>query len=641
MLDHCLSLLNENSNELVIEKLELVKSKNQDSFHQLITMNDYQLFNRAMQLGSKSVITYILSSYGDHQALVSSKDFTIFSTLTEDKRYDILNIIFRHINLDCRNMLFAKFGEFQMSLWCVQAGYIKFYREAQHFSYFEFLEIIKAAITGGNTKTYLSWLTLNFGRHTWAETDLLDCLRIAIRVGNFEAVKLIETKKNDICCELLLPEHSFAFVEAGRHQNLFSYLLNRLSNYTDQLEHIFMANEYAWLHEVVKISNRSDILSMVLGIFQDPTSRTLAITSRDNALYDFAYLKENSDLMEVLLAEKTIFDYALTHYKCPKYEDTLPPTSHLKHLLLESHICLGHGEISKANITSLLSFLNLEQKCNYFKLALEHKHSLVLHELYSSIQTDASQILFSEIKKEIAESRSLPLIKFLMEWREQTVLDILGCDLPAFFNHSISKNRTDLLRFLNQKFPEQFKDFFKDLTHWQEVVSHFSLDVFELLFTIMGAENIEPVLKQNNYTLFFSILEKGLATKNQFGNLTMLNKIMDKFPHLRLEMVTSKHCVSAALKAEDPVAVRTLLYLDNTIFFAVIQQLFQSHKIDEVKLLLGLIQSDRHHYSELNSKNPKLLDPQYHDEYREICKNSSRKRLRDVDGQLEPTSARP
>ena len=110
MLDHCLSLLNGNFNDLVIEKLELVKSNNQNSFHQLITMNDYQLFNRAMQLGSKSVIAYILSSYGDHLALVSSKAFKIFSTLTEDKRYDILNIIFRHINLDCRNMLFAKFG---------------------------------------------------------------------------------------------------------------------------------------------------------------------------------------------------------------------------------------------------------------------------------------------------------------------------------------------------------------------------------------------------------------------------------------------------------------------------------------------------------------------------------------------------
>ena len=340
MLEQCLSLLNENSNDMVLEKLELVKSKNQDSFNQLIIMNDCQLFNRAMQLGSKSVIAYILSSYDDHQALVSSKDFTIFSTLTEDKRYDILNIIFRHINLDCRNMLFAKFGEFQMSLWCVQAGIIQFYREAQHFSYSQILDIIKAAITVGNsnTKTYLSWLTLNFDRHTWTETDLLDCLRIAIRVGNFEAVKLIETKQYNICCELLQAEHSFAFVEAGRHQNLLSYLLNRLSKYSDQLEHIFMANEYAWLHEVVKISNHSNILSMVLGIFQDPTSRTLAITSRDNALYDFAYLKENSDLMEVLLAEKTIFDYALTHFKCPKYEGTLPPTSHLKHLLLESHI---------------------------------------------------------------------------------------------------------------------------------------------------------------------------------------------------------------------------------------------------------------------------------------------------------------
>ena len=285
--------------------------------------------------------------------------------------------------------------------------------------------------------------------------------------------------------------------------------------------------------------------------------------------------------------------------------------------------------------------MNLEQKRNYFKLALEHKHSFVLHELYSTIQTDASQILFSEIKKEIAECRGLPLIKFLMEWSQKTVLDMLESDLPAFFNFSISQNWTDLLRFLHQNFPNQFQDFFKDLTHWQEVVSHFSLDVFELLFKFMDAKDIETVLKQNNYMLFFSILEKGLAAKKQFGNLTMLNKIMDKFPLLRLEMVTSKHCVSAALKAEDPVAVRTLLCQDKTIFFAVIQQLFQSHKIDEVKLLLGLIQSDRHHYSELNSKNPKLLDPQYHDEYKEICKNFSRKRLRDVDYPLEPTPARP
>jgi hypothetical protein len=635
MFGECLVLLNAGVQDAVINKLALLKTQNQNKFNRLITQNDYELFNRAMHLGSQNVMAYILSAYDDHLALVSSKQFKILSSLIDDQRFDILNLLFCHINSDCRDMLFTKFGEFQMSLCCVQANRMEFYRESQAFSYSQFSEIIKAAIkTNSNTR----WLKLYFRRpgHSWTDADLLDCLRIAIRVGNIDAVKLIETLKSNICHELLRPEHTYAFVEAARHPNIFYHLTNQVFPY--YLEQVFSANEYAWLHEAVAVSNNSDILSTVLGFFNAPSSRTLAITSGDNALYKIAYYKENRDMMEVLLADQTIFKYAMKDYKIPKYEDTLPTTPHLKRLLLESYICCGKREISEPNLKTLVQSFSLEEKREYFKLALEHRHIDAMNLLYASIQKDASEILFSQIKQEILACRRLSLIKFLMQWSQNTVLDLLKSELPEFFNFSISKNWTELLEFLNQNFPSQFQDTFKDFNYWQKVVANFSVDVFKLLFNIMAIGDIELILRQDNYRLFYCILEKSLATTNQWNYLNMLDKVMSEFPLLRREMVTSNPCVSIAIQARNAVAVRNLLHDDKTIFFAVVRQLFQLAKKDEICLLLDLFHSDSY------CRDLAQIDPQYRDEYKMMLNKFSkfsRKRPKYDDFPLQLTSAQP
>lgn len=75
----------------------------------------------------------------------------------------------------------------------------------------------------------------------------------------------------------------------------------------------------------------------------------------------------------------------------------------------------------------------------------------------------------------------------------------------------------------------------------------------------------------------------------QCNSLTMLDILMTKFPHLRVEMVTSRQCISAGIRERNPVVVRTLLQQDKTIFYAVVQQLFESNKNDEIKLLIALI----------------------------------------------------
>ena len=634
MFGECLGFLNEGNDDKLIRTLELEKSKDQDLFNKLITQNDYEIFNRALHLGSKSVTNYILLAYTNHQALISSKEFKIFSDLIADKRYDMLNVLFRHINSDCIDMLFDKFGEFQMSLWCIQTGIIQFYRERQSFSYSQFSEIIKAAIKeNSNTK----WLYLNFRRHNhqWADTDLLDCLKIAIRVGNLDIVKLIEAVKFNIFPELLQPEHSYAFVEASRHVNLFYYLLKQLSHDSEKLKFVFSANEYAWLHAVVEASNNSHILSGVLSFFDNPPSKSLAISSRDHALYDFAYLKENTDMMEVLLADETVFEYAMKYFKYPKYDEILIKTPHLKRLMVECEICLGHGQISKTDLKNLLQPLSLDKKREYLKLAIQQKHITVIELLYLSIQYDASQILCSEIKKEIAACRSLSLTSFLMQWNQKTVLEMLEKDLHTFFNFSISKNWTHLLVFLHQHFRIQFQEFFKDLTYWQKIVANFSVDVFEWLFTIMNIEDIEQILKQDNYRLFYAILEKSLAEKHLYNHLSMLNKVMSKFPLLRLEMVTSNQCVSLAIQARDAVTVRTLLSQDKTIFFAVIQQLFELDKKNEIFLLLGLV------HAESYCRKPVHLNLDYHDVYKRMLDMFPRKRRMGEDLTPKPKCARP
>lgn len=637
MYNHCLELLEQNLDVRVIETLQLVKFESQELFKQLITMNHYYIFNRAMQLGSKSVLEFILSQYYDHQALISASQFKIFSTLIDDKRYDILHIILSNIDLDCRNMLVAKFGEYPISLCYAKTGLFEIYSQAQSFTYDQHLNILKAAITVTNTKTKLNWLNLHFSGKTWSKADLFDCLRIAIRHGNFDAVKFIEIKNNDILKDLLLPEHSYAFVEASRHQKLFNYLLNKLSQDLDQLENVFTANDYAWLHAAVRNTNSSIILSKILKTFQDSDSRTLAITSRNNELYDLACMQKNNDLLEILLSEKTIFEYAIKHFKCPIYDDTLPSTYHLRRFLMETHIYYGH--LSKENFNFLASSFNVAQKLKFFYLSIQQKNYQVLTELYSYIQIEASQILFSKIKKEIEESKSLSLVNFLTKRSHQIVLDIFVKELPLFFNFSVEENCTALLKFLHQNFPIQFQDFFKNLTNWQNIVSHFSVEVFELLFKFMDVKDIQPILQQNNYELFYAVLEKGLATTNQWNNFIMLNKLMTEFPGLRVDMVTSRDCISTAIQARDAVAVRNLLQQDKTIFFAVIQQLFENNKKDEIYLLLSLIRSDKKFFSILDYKKPVQLKPQYQDEFISICK-ALRKHLRIDDIQSPPKLAR-
>jgi hypothetical protein len=641
MFNHCSELLDQGLTDKLIETLQLEKHQNQDLFNQLITMNDYHIFNRAMQLGSKNVIACILLAFDDHQALLSSQNFNIFSTLIDDKRYDILSIILDYINPNCRNVLFVKFGEFQMSLCHVNSGLIQYYRENKEypFSYSQHVDIIKAAIITSNTKGKLNWLAQNFQQNTWEKSDVLVFLRIAIRFGNIDTVKLIETKDNHIYKELLQHEHSYALVEAGRHQKLFDYLINKLSPYPVELEHIFIADDYALLHEAVKQSNNSNILLRILNLLQTTTSRSLAISSRDNQLYQFAYFRENNELMEVLLSEQATINYAIRNFKCPKYDDTLPSTHHLRRLLIESHICLGQGEISKANVKSLLLTFDVDQKYHYFKLSIQHKNSKLLQPLYSSIRTEASQFLLSELKHEILEYNRLSLVKFLMEWNQHTALNLLEKDLVSYLNCSISNNFTELLIFLHENFPIQFKDFFKNLTNWQKVVSNFSVEVFKLLFKFMDVKDIEPILKQDNHILFCMILEKGLTQVNQWNSLVMLTKIIAEFPQLFPEMVTSRECVSAAIQARNAVAVRTLLNQDKTIFFKVIAQMFQHGKKEEIILLISLIQSDKHYWKKLDSTNPALLESKYHHEYKNICNQFSRKRPREHDLQSAPNLA--
>jgi hypothetical protein len=166
----------------------------------------------------------------------------------------------------------------------------------------------------------------------------------------------------------------------------------------------------------------------------------------------------------------------------------------------------------------------------------------------------------------------------------------------------------------------------ENLTNWQNVVSHFSVDVFKLLFEFIPSRDIETVLKKDNYKLFYCVFEKALNQAGRWNNLIMLNKIMEQFPLLRVEMVTSRQCVSAGIQARNSVAVRTLLQQDKTIFYAVVQQLFENNKKDELFLLIGLIISDKKYFSSLDYKNPVQLKPEHRNEFISLCKKFKRPR---------------
>jgi hypothetical protein len=626
MFNRCSELLEQNLDDQAIELLQQEKTKNQESLYCLISMNNYHLFNRAICLGSGNVIAFILSAYEFHCDLISHNDFKLFKTLIEDKRYNDLSLILRHINEDCRNMLFDKFGDFIMSLCHVQSNLIQYYQENEPFSYCQRVDIIKAVIPVACNKPKQQWLMYYLQHNPWDILDLLTFLKIAIRFGNIEVVKIIETHHEKIIEKLLLPENSNMLVDAGRHQKIFSYLLSKIVGCEQQLQDIFLAHDYAWLHAIVETSNSAFILSTVLGFFQTPNSRTLAITSRDNRLYDFAYLKNNRDIMEILLSEPHTYQYALQNFKSPKCDDKIPALQHLRHLLFEAHIRYGQGEISKAEVKSLLSSFSVDQKRYYFKLSIEQRNASLLNELYLSIQMESSLIIMESLKQEIMQLKQLYLVKFLMGWNQQLILKLLTPDLSLFFEHSISNNLSPVLTFLHDNFLNQFQDYFKHLTNWLNVVSHFSVDIFQQLVDFIHPQDIETVLKQDNYELFNCVYEKTLNQMAKWNSLKMLEILMTKFPHLRVEMVTSRQCISAGIQARNSVAVRTLLYQDKTIFYAVVQQLFESNKKDELFLLIGLITSEKKFFSSLDYKNPVQLKPKHRDDFISLCKKFKRPR---------------